>query len=185
MPMEYTLHTERLSLELLKKEDAEMIWPYASNPAISKDMSWLPHRDISETQAFIDNTLLNMELGKCITWCIFQEKIFCGIFSLIGILKQHRSLIYNRAELAYWLGPEFQGKGIMTEAGKKIIDFAFNEIGLNKLVVGHHIENDNSKNLIERLGFKYLYTEEDVFMKNNAWITCKFYELKAKDYLKK
>lgn len=180
-----TLTTERLLLRPLKKEDSEMLWPYVSNPEISKDMAWQPHKNIFETQAFVDNTLLNMEQGKCITWCVFFEKKFCGIFSLIGILRQHRSLIYNRAELAYWLGPEFQGKGIMTEAGKRIIDFAFKEFGLNKLVVGHHIINDNSKNLILRLGFKHMYTEEDVFMKNNAWITCMFYELKAKDYLNK
>jgi ribosomal-protein-alanine N-acetyltransferase len=183
--MQYTFTTDRLFLRPIEKGDAEMLWPYVSNPDISKDMSWMPHKSLTETQGFIDNTLLSMENGKSITWCVFTGEKFCGIFSLIGILKQHRSLIYNRAELAYWLGAEFQGKGIMTEAGKKIIDFAFNELGLHKLTVGHHINNNHSKNLILRLGFGYLYTEEEVFMKNNVWITCKFYELKAKDYLKK
>jgi [ribosomal protein S5]-alanine N-acetyltransferase len=183
--MEFSLRTNRLSLRPLQNEDAQMIWPYVSDPAISKDMSWLPHSNIDETQAFIDNTLVNMKLGKCITWCIFMNGSFCGIFSLIGILRQHRSLVYNRAELAYWVGPEFQGKGIMTEAGTRIIDFAFNELGLHKLVVGHHINNEHSRKLILRLGFKYLYMEEEVFMKNNEWITCQFYQLKANDYLKK
>ena len=182
--MQYTFDTSRLQLRLLQKDDAAMLWPYVSDPQISKDMSWLPHKNIDETQAFIDNTLLSFDAGKSLTWCVFFENKFCGIFSLIGILRQHRSLIYNRAELAYWLGPAYQGKGIMTEAGIKIVDFAFNDLGLHKLVVGHHINNQNSKKLIERLGFKYLYTEEDVFNKNNEWITCQFYELKAKDLKK-
>ena len=124
-----------------------------------------------------------MELGKTITWCIFFENIFCGVFSLISIIKNHRALIYNRAELAYWISPEFQGKGIMTEAGRRIIEFAFDDLKLNKLVVGHHVNNESSKKLILRLGFSYLYTEEEVFMKNGEWITCQFYEMKLKDYL--
>jgi len=178
------LKSERLTLRLLAEGDAEMLWPYVSNPEISKDMSWQEHRDLSETQEFIDSTLKNTDLGRTITWCIFLNDKFCGIFSLISILKKHRALTYNRAELAYWAVPEFQGKGIMTEAGRRVIEFAFNELGLNKLVVGHHLNNKNSEALILRLGFNYLYTEEEVFMKNGTWITCKFYELKAKEHIK-
>lgn len=179
----YNLKTERLFLRTVQKTDAEILWPYVSNPEISKDMSWQAHTNISETEEFIENTLKNIDLGKAITWCIFFENKFCGIISLISILKRHRSLTYNRAELAYWLGQEFWGKGIMTEAGKKVIDFAFHDLKLNKLVVGHHINNRGSENLISRLGFKFLYTETDVFMKNDIWITCKFYEFNSKDYL--
>jgi RimJ/RimL family protein N-acetyltransferase len=181
----HNLKTERLILRLLQKDDADILWPYVSNPEISQDMSWEVHKDLSETQKFIDGTLDSMAQGKSITWCIFLDNKFCGIFSLISILRKHRALTYDRAELAYWLGPEFQGKGIMTEAGFKIIDFAFNEMRLNKLVVGHHVNNKNSEGLILRLGFSFLYTEEEVFKKNGTWISCKFYELKAKEYLNK
>lgn len=177
------LKTERLFLRLLETNDAEMLWPYVSNSEISKDMSWQPHTDLHETKDFIKNSLISIEEGKTITWCIFFGNSFCGIVSLIAILKKHRSLTYNRAELAYWLAPEFQGKGIMTEAGTKVIDFAFHNLKLHKLVVAHHINNKSSENLISRLGFKFLYTEQDVFMKNDVWITCKFYEYNFKDYL--
>jgi ribosomal-protein-alanine N-acetyltransferase len=181
----FDLITERLVLKPLTKEDAGMLWPYVSDPQISKDMSWEAHKDLSDTQAFIDASVTNMENGKSITWCIFFNDAFCGIFSLIAILRKHRALTYDRAELAYWAAPQFQGKGIMTEAGKRIIDFAFNELRLNKLLVGHHENNKNSEGLILRLGFHYLYTEEEVFKKNGAWVTCRFYELKAKDYFNK
>ncbi|HEY4875332.1 MAG TPA: GNAT family N-acetyltransferase [Puia sp.] len=176
------LETERLLLRPLSSSDATVLWPYVSNSEISKDMSWESHQDISETQKFIDETLKSMVRGKTITWCIFMDEKFCGLFSIISILRKHRALTYNRGELAYWAVPQFQGKGIMTEAGKRVIGFAFNELKLNKLVVGHHVNNKNSENLILRLGFNYLYTQEEVFMKNNKWITCKFYELNSKNY---
>ncbi len=180
-----TLKTERVLLRPLHREDELILWPYVSNPEISRDMSWEPHQNISDTRKFVDDTLESMKNGKNITWCIYFNDRFCGLFSLIGILKNHRALIYNRAELAYWIGPEYQGQGIMTEAGRKVIDYAFNNLQLNKLLVGHHIENRNSENLILRLGFKYLYTEDEVFKKRGKWITCKFYELKFKDYIEK
>jgi RimJ/RimL family protein N-acetyltransferase len=82
--------------------------------------------------------------------------------------------------LAYWLGPEFQGKGIMTEAGLKIIDFAFHELKLHKIVVGHHVENKASEKLIIRLGFEFRYDEIEAFKKNDKWVNCKFYELRKK-----
>ena len=178
------LSTERLTLRPIAKTDAELLWPHVSDPEISQDMSWEAHQHLSETQEFIDSTLKSMEQGRTITWCIFLDGEFCGLFSLIAILKKHRALTYNRAELAYWAARAFQGKGIMTEAGLKVVEFAFTELGLNKLVVGHHDNNRNSEALILRLGFHYHYTEEEVFMKNGSWITCKFYELKAKEYLK-
>jgi [ribosomal protein S5]-alanine N-acetyltransferase len=179
------LKTERLLLRPISEDDADILWPYVSNPEISKDMSWEAHKSISDTRAFIDGTLANMKAGKTITWCIYFEEKFCGVFSLISILRTHRALTYDRAELAYWLGPEFQGKGIMTEAGKKVIEYGFSVLKLNKIVVGHHVNNKNSENLILRLGFKFLYEEQEVFKKNNEWITCKFYELRAKEYLNK
>lgn len=177
------LQTDRLILRPLALDDEQILWPYVSNPAISKDMSWDFHKSISQTKEFIVNSLKSMDEGKLITWCIFENDNFCGLFSLIGILRQHRSLIYNRAELAYWIAPEFEKKGIMTEAGKKVIDFAFINLKLHKLIVGHHVENINSENLILRLGFDFKYRENEVFKKNDAWIDCKFYELNNNKYL--
>ena len=176
------LKTDRLLLRPLEMSDADLLWPYVSNPEIPKDMSWEPHKKVAETQEFINGVLQSMGQGKSITWCIFLGDQFCGIFSLIAILRKHRSLIYDRAELAYWIGPEFSKQGIMTEAGEKVIDFAFNELQLHKLLVGHHINNKDSENLIIRLGFTYTYTEEDSFKKNDKWVTVKNYELKSKNY---
>src|SRR5690349_8245053 len=107
----YVLNTERLLLRPLTIDDVDTLWPYVSNPEISKDMSWQAHQNISETKEFIQGVIQSMELGKSITWAIFMNDQFCGVFSLIAILRKHRSLVYDRAEIAYWAGLEFQKKG--------------------------------------------------------------------------
>lgn len=182
---EHILSTQRLTLRPIREEDAEMIWPYVSDPRISKDMSWDAHTHIDQTRAFIAGALKSKSDGRAITWCIFQNGEFRGVFSLISILRTHRSLTYNRAELAYWIGPEFEGQGIMTEAGNRILEYAYDDLGLHKLTVGHHTVNSSSEKLILRLGFEFLFLEREVFMKNGEWVDCKFYELNEKDFRKK
>jgi len=70
----------------------------------------------------------------------------------------------------------------MTEAGKRIIEFSFTRLALNRLVVGHDVENLPSQRMNERLGFKLIGIEHEAFMKNGRWIDIKIYELLRKDY---
>jgi len=177
----YLLKTERLILRPIKPEDADSLWPHVSNPDISKYMSWNPHADKAETQILVERLIKDMEEEKSFTWAILFHDSFSGIISLIGILRKHRALTYNRAELAYWLGKNYQHKGIMTEAGKKIIAFAFQELDIHRLVVSHVSQNDLSKRLIERWEFKYIGMEREAFNKNGKWFDHHLYELLEKD----
>ncbi len=177
----YLLETTRLILRPIVFEDVEYVWPYVSDLDISKYMSWNPHKDKSETKTFLERIINDMKEGKSYTWAIIYENNFSGIISLISILKKHRALTYNRAELAYWLGKKFQHKGIMTEAGKKIIDFSFSELGINRLIVSHVSQNNSSKRLIKRWNFKYIGTEREAFNKNGQWFDHSLYELLKND----
>lgn len=174
---EIILKTERLSLRLLKKSDVDAIWPFVSDPEIPKLMAWDAHKEKTETLAFLDRVEQDFKTGKSITWAIEFENNLCGIFSIIAIARTHRALTYNRGELAYWLGGPYQGKGIMVEAGKKIIEFAFRNLNIHRLVVGHFTDNKASENLIKRLGFKYIGEETHSFMKRGVWFNQKLYEL--------
>jgi RimJ/RimL family protein N-acetyltransferase len=173
----YRLTTPRLILRPISLGDVDDLWPYVSDPDICKYMSWHPHKDKTETKIFVERVISDMNENKSYTWTIFFHGEFCGIISLIGILRKHRALTYNRAELAYWLGKRFQHKGIMTEAGKRIIEFAFQELGVHRLIVSHVSQNDLSKRLIKRLNFKYIGTEREAFSKNGHWFDHNLYEL--------
>jgi RimJ/RimL family protein N-acetyltransferase len=54
-------------------------------------------------------------------------------------------------------------------------------LGLNRLVVGHHLENIASQKLIERLEFRPIGIEHQAFMKDGRWIDTKIYELLKRD----
>jgi RimJ/RimL family protein N-acetyltransferase len=108
--------------------------------------------------------------------------LFCGLISLIGILRTHRVLTYNQAELAYWTSRKHQRRGIMTEAGRRVLDFAFRDVGLHKVRVSHFAENKASHSLIRRLGFRYIGTQLEEFSKASVWHDHVTYELLAREY---
>ncbi|MBC7388826.1 MAG: GNAT family N-acetyltransferase [Opitutaceae bacterium] len=182
MSINYTLKTRRLELKPLALSDADALWPYVSNSEISKLMAWDAHQNIETTISFLQGVQKNFDDGKTISWGIHFEGNIIGIFSLISILKSHRSLTFDKAELAYWIGPEFAGKGYMTEAGEAVLHFAFETLGLNKIYVGHHAGNDKSKGLIERLNFKFTHIEEQAFKKHGDWIDVFYYQMLKKEY---
>ena len=62
-------------------------------------------------------------------------------------------------ELGFHLRPKYWGQGLAPEAARAVIAFAFERLGAKGLVAGHHVENVNSKKVLERLGFHYTHDE--------------------------
>jgi acyl-CoA thioesterase FadM len=72
-----------------------------------------------------------------------------GGISLMAIEKNHQ------AELGYWIGVPFWGKGICTEAGLLVADYAFNVLGLARLHARHMSRNQPSGRVLRKIGFSH------------------------------
>lgn len=176
------LETARLLLRPLAADDVDMIWPDISDPQISRLMAWEAHESREQTVAFLENEAARRRQGNGITWAILEGERFCGIISLISLLRTHRALTYNKAELAYWLSRSMQRQGIMTEAGQRVLSFAFDDLGLHKLYVSHFAENTASQELIRRLGFRRIGVQREEFQKGGIWYDHVMYELLDREY---
>lgn len=178
------IFTDRFMIRPISISNLEDLWPHVSDPEICRDMSWEAHVSRDETASLLARLVEDWVSDRGYTWAITHKESqeFCGIFSLIAVTRQHRALTYDRAELAYWCSRSWQNRGVMSEVAKCVIGFAFSYLDINRLVVSHHVGNIPSQRLIEKLGFRLIGCEHQVFQKAGRWIDTMFYELLREDF---
>ena len=95
--------------------------------------------------------------------------------AIAGIVGHHGIDWANRlTSLGYWLAAGHQGSGIMTRSCCALIDFAFDELDLNRVEISAATDNRNSLAVIGRLGF----TAEGV-RRQAEWVHDRFVDLRC------
>jgi ribosomal-protein-serine acetyltransferase len=86
-----------------------------------------------------------------------KESMTMGVWyqdSLCGVIGYHRIDWMNRSSMiGYWISSDRQGKGIMTEACRELVDYGFSRLGLHRVEIRCAIGNQRSRAIPERLGF--------------------------------
>ena len=176
-PRDYQLQTRRLQLRAVDKGDAIGLWPLVSDNRLTTFLAWEPHRSLKETDALATALAEAQRMDKAFHWTVNLDKQIIGLISLIDVHWQHRCWTLNRAELAYWIGVPYQGRGYATEAAAAVAEFGFSKLQLHKIRVYHAADNPASGRTIEKLGFRYVGEEKDAFQKNGIWHHLRHFEL--------
>lgn len=180
--LELEIETARLKLRPLAEGDVEDLWPYVSDPEFPRQMSWAAHEDKATTRDWLAASVKALADGTNIRWGIVYGGKVVGCVGLEGIKFQLAAWRVDRAELGYWIAPSLHGKGFMTEAATAVVKYAFETIGLHKVTVGCLVENDASRRVIEKLGFRYIGRQEDDVWRDGHWRSHLRYELTAPEW---
>ncbi len=145
------LKTNRLILRQLKEEDNHKIFLLRSDDRVNRYIDRTKPKDIAETSDFILKINNGIKQNEWIYWAITlkDNPILIGTICLWNFSEDKTG-----AELGYELDPAFQGKGIMSETLKKIIEFGFQEIELDAIDAYTHKNNNNSTILLQKHNFK-------------------------------
>lgn len=143
---------EELSLKLLELGDSERIFDL-TNQSRSYLREWLPWLDITtkleDTVEFVKISLKGFAENKSLSTVILYRGSIVGVASFNSLNWSNKT-----AQIGYWLGEEYQGKGIMVRVAKTLTDYAFNELKVNKVEIRAALENQKSRSIPEKLGFK-------------------------------
>ncbi|MBT2692051.1 GNAT family protein [Bacillus sp. ISL-55] len=142
---------EKLSLKLTEVSDADRLFELTENAReyLKKWLPWLDFTtDVEDTREFLKGTMKGYAEHKSMTTVILYEGEIVGTAGFNSINWSNKT-----AYIGYWLGHEYQGKGIMTKVAKALTDYAFNHLKLNKVEIRAAEENKKSRGIPERLGF--------------------------------
>ncbi|MDO8420905.1 MAG: GNAT family N-acetyltransferase [Parvibaculum sp.] len=79
---------------------------------------------------------------------------------LVGCIGLHRVDEGKAYDVGYWIGEPHWNKGIATEAGRALVNHAFEASPVSHLTAGHMAENHASGQVLGKLGFRYTGTEQ-------------------------
>ncbi|RSC92302.1 GNAT family N-acetyltransferase [Tenacibaculum singaporense] len=157
------LHTQRLVLRKLIDSDKETLFKIRSNAIVNKFIDRQVPKSISEIEDFIKLIEKLVSKNEGIYWLIEHNNKVIGSIGL-----RHFNDDFSYAEVGYELHPDAHGKGFMSEALKKVLQFGFNSLNLNEIEAYTHKHNKDSINLLKRFNFQLRPDKKDNDFENNV-----------------
>lgn len=145
------LETERLVLRPLAPEDAAAVRALGGDRRVA-EMTLLPHPfGEEEARRWVEGRLERAAQGR--------SRPFSVLLKEDGALVGHAGLGLDRdnekAELYYWLGVPYWGRGYATEAARELVRHAFEDLGLGRVYADHVARNPASGKVLRKAGMSY------------------------------
>ena len=137
----------RLLLRDFQPEDIEDVFTYASDPLVTRYAGWEPHRSPYDSMLYIQRCLTD-EWGP-ITFAI-EHVADSRVIGVVDIRIVSR--LWGVGEIGYTLGRHYWGQGFNIEAGRLLLDYGFNELGLRRIQAVCDADNRRSYRTMEKLG---------------------------------
>lgn len=147
------LETERLILRRFTEEDAQAMFEnWASDPEVSKYLTWPAHRNEDVTKYVLSTWLPQYENETYYHWVITMKELDnMPIGTIHGLVNDNVEMI----TVGYCLGRKWWHQGIMSESLKALIEFFFNEVGANRIQSYHDPHNPHSGMVMTKCGMKF------------------------------
>jgi RimJ/RimL family protein N-acetyltransferase len=150
------LTTQRLLLRAFALSDAADVERLAGDFAIADTTLEIPHPYLpGMAEEWFSTHGPKFEAGEMIALAI-TARDGGELIGAVGLGIRQR---FDRAELGYWIGKPYWGRGYATEAATALMEYGFRELGLNRIFAVHFRRNPASGRVMQKLGM----TQEGLF----------------------
>ena len=150
------LETERLILRPWCERDAEDLYTYAGDSEVGPPAGWPPHTSVENSREIIRTVLSAPE-----TYAVCLKESGNPIGS-IGFHRNDLAEADDEYELGYWIGKPYWGQGLIPEASREMLRYAFEDLGMSRIWCGYYDGNEKSRRVQEKLGFVYQQRTEGI-----------------------
>lgn len=101
--------------------------------------------------------------------------------ALVGAVDLRIDPDHRRAELGYWIGKPYWGRGYATEAAAALVGYGFDVLGLNRIYAYHFTRNPASGRVLQKIGMRHEGTLREHTMKWGELLDDELYAVLAQD----
>lgn len=174
------LRCSPLWMRPLAEQDIAPIMKYASAPEIAAN-TFVPHPyPPKAAHEFVRKVGEEWRKDQGYTFAIIEAQSGC----FAGCMGLHPVPEHQRAEVGYWIGLPYWGRGLATQALRLLIQFGFEELGLNRIAAGHFTHNPASGRVMQKANMRYEGTWRAYHYHRDGFKDSVWYAILREDYEK-
>ncbi len=174
---------DTIRMELITNEHASVIFNMvdANRDYLRNWLSFIDNmRTLEFAEAFVNSIIEKNKQGIAYGYIIFENQVPVG---RIGIYKiDHQNAI---GEIGYWLVEKSQAKGIINNCCTTLIQYAFDELAINRIEIKCATGNVKSAAVAQKLDFVEEGILREAELVNGIYLDLYLYALLKKDFQKK
>jgi RimJ/RimL family protein N-acetyltransferase len=175
-----TLETARLILRPFTLADAAEVQRLAGDRDVASTTLRIPHPyEDGVAERWIAAHQERFERGELVNFAVTLRDggRLSGCVSLT-LEREHRA-----AELGYWMGKAWWGRGYCTEAARAVVQYGFEVLGLNRILGHHFTRNPASGRVLEKLGMAHEGRHRQAVLKWGRFEDVETYAVLQDDFL--
>jgi [ribosomal protein S5]-alanine N-acetyltransferase len=162
-----TLQTPRLLLRPFGSADLENVFAGLSHPEVIRHYG-VSFTTLEASQEQMD-WYASIEREGTGLWraiCAKEDGKFLGAIGLNSIVREHA-----KGEIGFWLMPEHQGHGYISEVLPILLEHGFGTMGLHRIEAEVETDNAASAKVLVKAGFVHEGTLRECEWKDSRWIS--------------
>lgn len=174
------IETDRLVLRRFELSDAQAMFDnWASDDEVTKYLTWPTHSDVSVTGQVLGEWVPQYSKDDCYRWAIILKEDGPQPIGSIDVCHWYEG--GTVPEIGYCMGKRWWHQGVMSEALGAVIDFLFNQVGIQRIETRHDTNNPHSGGVMRKCGMKFEGVWEKSHRNNQGVVDIAHYSIERGD----
>ena len=149
------LRTERLVLRRYRPEDAGLLYRhFGTDPEMAGYSGWNPYATPEMAQETVRRFIESYPDAHSYSWVMDVDDVIVGTIGAYDYA-------HDQTEVGFSVDKDWQGRGLATEALRKVLSYLTNHEGFSCVTAWCAAENSGSRRVLEKAGMKLVRTEKD------------------------
>lgn len=180
MPESLLPVSPELSLVVLRPQEAGALFSliHRNREHLREWLPWLDGtRTPADTRRFLELSYAGFQRGEGFSYGLRFEGRLAGVIGFHGFDPLHRV-----TSIGYWLSADQCGKGLMRQAVRACLGYAFEKRGMNRLTIRCATGNARSRAIPESLGFTHEGTQRQAEWLYDHFVDLEVFSLLAAEW---